>query len=135
MAARRQSFIVGAVALTIVGWIAFVTVSIGAESDIGTETPLALRGEIMEAFDTRDASKLMKIMDYPSSSAKDFTKKYIKKLNDRGVSAVQVLLKPDLNNPTLAEIAGKAESGGFSFTVAVRRHDGKWVLDFTPPIS
>ncbi|WP_253831094.1 hypothetical protein [Prauserella aidingensis] len=131
----RRNLFISVVSLFVIAWIVIATLAISRQPDIGVDSATELRTRLEHALNNRDSVEIEELIAYPPSDADEFAKNYIGELVRIGAHSISVTLQPSTENPSRALVEG-GRSGGevFSYLHNVRKSQGQWRIELTPPV-
>lgn len=131
----RRNTLLAIVVVIVVVWIVVVTVHIARQPEPGAASPGQLREELERALNEREPERLVELTAYSPGDADEFASRYLDSFRRVGAHSVTVSLRPDAQQPSVATVSGRrAEGRPFSYDIAVDESDGRWRIEFTPPL-
>ncbi|MFE2752343.1 hypothetical protein ACFXGA_10115 [Actinosynnema sp. NPDC059335] len=125
--------IVPVVMALVLGWIAFLTISIAREPEPGAASFEDLARDLRASLDNRDRDAFGNLVDYPSSGIDNFTDSYFDRLDEVKISGTTVTPGRSRGGFPQIVVSGRSESNGeVSFAQAVVEKDGRWLLSPLP---
>ncbi|WP_447007347.1 hypothetical protein ACRAKI_13135 [Saccharothrix isguenensis] len=133
MAQRRV--IVPAVVALVVGWIAFIAMSIAQAPVPGAPSLDDLARDLRVSLDNRDRDAFANLVDYPSSAVEDFADSYFSRLDEAKIGGMTTTPGSSRSGFPQIVVSGRSEfSGEVSFTQPVVEKDGRWLLSPLPAL-